>query len=97
MVREISWTKNVIIMERCKNDLEKEFYLRMTRKFGWSKDVLIHQIENQTYEKTLGNQINFTKTVALVVRKQAKLAIKDEYTFDFIELDPQHLNKLNTY
>lgn len=26
MVREISWTKNVIIMEKCKDDLEREFY-----------------------------------------------------------------------
>lgn len=32
--------------------LEREFYIRMTRKFGWSKSVLIHQIENQSYEKT---------------------------------------------
>jgi len=33
----------------------------MTRKFGWSKAVLIHQIENQSYEKTLLNQTNFDK------------------------------------
>jgi hypothetical protein len=25
----------------------------MTRKFGWSKNVLIHQIDNQSYEKSL--------------------------------------------
>ena len=29
------------------------------RKFGWTKDVLIHQIENKTYEKYLMNQTNF--------------------------------------
>ncbi len=34
------WTHNVIIMERCKDDLEREFYIRMTRKFGWTKNVL---------------------------------------------------------
>lgn len=40
MVREISWTKNVIIMEKCKDDLEREFYIKMTKKFGWTKNVL---------------------------------------------------------
>jgi predicted nuclease of restriction endonuclease-like (RecB) superfamily len=33
-------------MERCKDPLEREFYIRMTHKFGWSKNVPIHQIEN---------------------------------------------------
>ena len=53
LVREIGWSHNIIIMERCKDDLEREFYIRMTRKSGWTKNVLIHQIENQTYEKHL--------------------------------------------
>ena len=38
LVREIAWTNNVIIVERCKDMLEREFYIRMTRKFGWSKN-----------------------------------------------------------
>jgi len=37
LVAEISWTKNVFIMEKCKDDLEKEFYIKMTKKFGWLK------------------------------------------------------------
>ncbi len=45
LVREIGWSHNLAILERCKDPLEREFYLRMTRKFGWSKKVLIHQID----------------------------------------------------
>ena len=59
LVREIGWSHNLIILERCKDPLEREFYLRMTRKFGWSKNVLIHQIDNQSYEKSLLGQTNF--------------------------------------
>ncbi|WP_287314391.1 DUF1016 N-terminal domain-containing protein [Moorena sp. SIO1G6] len=59
MVAEIGCSHNSVIMQKCKDDLEREFYIRMTRKFGWKKNVLIHQIENQTYEKTLLNQTNF--------------------------------------
>ncbi|BBD66220.1 hypothetical protein NIES4072_01010 [Nostoc commune NIES-4072] len=90
MVREIGWTHNLVIVEKCKDDLEREFYIRMTRKFGWTKNVLIHQIENQTYEKTLLNQTNFDKTVPAEIRNQLKLAVKDEYTFDFLELADEH-------
>jgi predicted nuclease of restriction endonuclease-like (RecB) superfamily len=90
LVREIGWSHNIAIMEKCKDDLQREFYLRMTRKFGWPKNVLIHQIENQTYEKTLLSQTNFDKTLPEENRNQAKLAIKDEYTFDFLELGDRH-------
>lgn len=74
LVREIGWTHNLVIMEKCRDDLEREFYLRMTRKFGWTKNVLIHQIENQTYEKTLLNQTNFEQTLPEDIRKQASKA-----------------------
>ena len=90
LVGEISWTKNLVIMARCKDPLEREFYIRMTRKFGWSKNVLIHQIENQSYEKSLLGQTNFDRTLTPELRAQAKLAVKDEYTFDFLELGDEH-------
>lgn len=90
LVREIGWTHNLVILEKCKDDLEREFYIRMTRKFGWTKNVLIHQIENQTYEKTLLNQTNFDQVVPEEIRNQAKLAVRDEYIFDFLELGDEY-------
>jgi predicted nuclease of restriction endonuclease-like (RecB) superfamily len=86
LVAEIGWSHNIYIFERCKDDLEREFYIRWTKKFGWTKAVLLHQINNKTYEKTLLNQTNFDQTVSEDIRNQAKLAVKDEYTFDFLEL-----------
>ena len=71
LVGEISWSKNLIILARCKDPLEREFYIRMARKFGWSKNVLIHQIENQSYEKTLLGQTNFDKALTPEQRAQA--------------------------
>jgi predicted nuclease of restriction endonuclease-like (RecB) superfamily len=49
MLREISWTHNIIIFEKCKDNLEREFYLLHVRKFGWTYRVLTPQIENKTY------------------------------------------------
>jgi predicted nuclease of restriction endonuclease-like (RecB) superfamily len=90
LVREIGWSHNLAILERCKDPLEREFYLRMARKFGWSKNVLIHQIDNQSYEKSLLGQTNFDQALTPELRAQAKLAVKDEYTFDFLELGEEH-------
>jgi predicted nuclease of restriction endonuclease-like (RecB) superfamily len=64
-----------------------------TKKFGWSKNVLIHQIENKTYEKYLLGQTNFDTTLPDTVRKQAVLAIKDEYTCDFMDLAEEHTER----
>ena len=50
LVRVISWAKNMVILSRCKDDLEHEFYLRATARFGWTKAVVQHQIDNKSYE-----------------------------------------------
>ena len=90
LVGEISWTKNVVIFQKSKENLEREFYIKSVLKFGWTKDVLINHIENKTYEKFLLNQTNFDKTLPDSIKIQAKLAVKDEYNFDFLELGDEH-------
>jgi hypothetical protein len=50
-MRDIGWAHNLIIMTRCTDELEREFHIRMTRKFGGTKNVLIHQIDNQSGDR----------------------------------------------
>ena len=90
LVREISWSNNIVIMEKCKNDLEKEFYIQMAKRYGWTKRILTNFVEAKTYEKYLSNQTNFELTLPKERQIQAKLAVKDEYTFDFAELSPEY-------
>ena len=90
LVAQIGWTHNLVILQRCKDPLEREFYIRMTRKFGWTKNVLIHQIENQSYEKSLLGQTNFDQALTPELRTRAQLAVRDEYTFDFLALGDEH-------
>jgi len=93
LVGEISWTKNILIMGRCKTDNEKEFYISMVKKFGWTKNVLIHHLENDTFHKYKSNQTNFDLSVPEKYKKQAKLAVKDEYSFGFLDLEEEHSEK----
>lgn len=86
LAAEISWSHNMVIVEKCKDDLEREFYIKMTQKYGWTKSVLIHQIEGGAYNLFLANQTNFDKTLEERHKYQAKLAVKDHYSFDFLEM-----------
>jgi predicted nuclease of restriction endonuclease-like (RecB) superfamily len=65
----------------------------MTKRYGWTYRVLINHIENQSYEKFLLNQTNFDETVPQKYQDQAKLAVKDEYVFDFLELGKEHTER----
>ncbi len=90
LVREISWSKHITILKKCKDNQERRFYILATKKFGWTKNVLIHQVDNKTYEKYLLNQTNFDQVLPEQTRKQAFLAVKDHYTFDFLQLGKEH-------
>lgn len=93
LVAEISWAKNMLILGACRDDLESEFYLRATARFGWTKAVLQHQIDNKSYEKYLLNQTNFDQALPEEIKAQASLAVKDHYTFDFLGLADEHTER----
>lgn len=93
LVAEIGWSHNIMILDRCSDIREREFYIRMTRKWGWTKAVLALNIEAGAYEKYLRNQTNFDATLSERERGRAKLAVKDEYVFDFLELGEEHSEK----
>ena len=90
LVREIGWSHNITILERSKDAQEREFYIRSCKKHGWSRNVLVHQIENQTFQRTIGNQTNFAATLDQPESIHAQLAVKDEYTFAFLGLENEH-------
>ena len=90
LVGEISWSKHLVIMNKIKDTQERQFYILATKKFGWTKNVLIHKIELKTYEKYLLGQTNFETTLPESIRNQAVLALKDDYSFGFTGLDDGH-------
>ncbi len=90
MTAEISWTHNVVVFEKCRDPLEREFYIRMAKKNGWTYRVLMNQISNRLFERTLANQTNFDKNLPEKMRPEAKLAVKDEYVFGFIDLGDEY-------
>jgi predicted nuclease of restriction endonuclease-like (RecB) superfamily len=81
---------NISILEKCKSEQEREFYIRSCRKHGWNGSVLVHQIENQAFQRTVSSQTNFGAALDPAVSVHAQLAVKDEYTFAFLDLEDAH-------
>lgn len=90
LVGEISWSKHIVILTKCKETQQRQFYILATKKYGWTKDLLINKIEAKTYENYLLGQSNFDTTLPEKVKNQAILALKDEYTFDLVGLSEEH-------
>lgn len=90
LVAEISWTKHILILTKCKDRQARQFYILATKKYGWTKDLLLHKIEAKTYESYLLGQHNFNETLPENIRHQAGLALKDDYTLNFIQVAEIH-------
>lgn len=90
LVGEISWTKHIVILTKCKDTEQRLFYILATKKYGWTKNVLLHQIEANAFENFLLGQSNFETTLPQTIQNQAHLAIKDEYTLNFLGLAEVH-------
>ena len=51
LVTQLSWTNHLIIMSSCKNNEEREFYIRLAIKEHYSKRQLERQIDSGYYER----------------------------------------------
>jgi predicted nuclease of restriction endonuclease-like (RecB) superfamily len=88
---ELSWSNNVLILDKTKVHEEKEFYLKMCMKERWSYRELRRQIDSAYFERFMLSQ----KPEELVKIEQDKLAVpiddihrhlKDEYVLEFLDL-----------
>ncbi|QEW07380.1 DUF1016 domain-containing protein [Nitrincola iocasae] len=82
----IPWGHNQTIINKCKVPGEALFYVNATQQHGWSRNVLIHQIESQLWQRK-GNAVsNFHHTLPPIQSDLAKQSLKDPYVFDFLSL-----------
>lgn len=86
VVAQIPWGHNVILLDKFSDNTYREWYARETLKNGWSRNVLVHQIESKLYERqVLADKItNFEAKLPAAESELALQTIKDPYVFDFI-------------
>lgn len=87
LVREISWTNNVLIMMAAKTDEEREFYLTLSAKNKYSKRELERQIDSALFERTMLSDIT---NKLITERNEGLTALRDSYVLEFLDLPENH-------
>ena len=77
---------NIALIEKLKNPPERLWYARQTVEHGWSRNVLVHQIESGLYRRQGGAISNFHATLPAAQSDLAHQLLKDPNTFDFLML-----------
>jgi predicted nuclease of restriction endonuclease-like (RecB) superfamily len=73
-------------MQLIKDASEREWYNRKTIEHGWSRPVLVHQIESGLHHRHGKAITNFDRTLPQPQSALAHQALKDPYLFDFLNL-----------
>lgn len=86
---QIPWTQNMILMDKIQEEEKRIWYINKSIELGWSRSVLIHQIELELYERqaiTDKKINNFSQTLPAQQSILANQIMKDPYVFDFLDL-----------
>lgn len=86
VLAQITWYHNIALMDKVKDPEKALWYAKETSKNGWSRNVLVHQIESGLYERqAIAEKVsNFEKRLASPQSELAVQTMKDPYIFDFI-------------
>ncbi|MEI6411415.1 MAG: PDDEXK nuclease domain-containing protein [Bacteroidota bacterium] len=92
-VAEIPWSHHLIIMSKVKTHEARLYYIDMTSKMAWSRDVLLNQIKAEAYERHLlePKLSNFGKTLPEHLAEQANEVLKSSYSLEFLGINRQVL------
>ena len=82
----IPWGHNRVIISKCDEPKEALYYANQTLQYGWSRSVLVHQIESRLYEREGKALTNFSNTLPPAQSDLANQVLKDPYNFDFLTM-----------
>jgi predicted nuclease of restriction endonuclease-like (RecB) superfamily len=85
-VAGIPWGHNLALIEKLKDPAERLWYARQTTEQGWSRAVLVHQIETDLYRRQGRALTNFDRTLPAPDSDLARQALKDPYCVGFLSL-----------
>jgi predicted nuclease of restriction endonuclease-like (RecB) superfamily len=92
LLREISWSHNLAIFSRCKNIEEREFYLKLAKKEGYSFRELDRQISSSLFERTMIGKSKLS-TALRDNNQDLTNTFKDSYVFEFLNLPDRYNEK----
>jgi len=85
-VGQIPWGHNLVLLGKVKDKTRRIAYAQQAQKHGWSRNVLVHQIESRLLEREGQATSNFAQTLPAPRSELAQQTLKDPYIFDFLSL-----------
>lgn len=83
---QIPWFHNCVLLDKVKEATERQWYIQKTIEHGWSRSILVHQIELRLYHRQGKATTNFERTLPKPQSELAEQVLKDPYNFDFLSL-----------
>jgi predicted nuclease of restriction endonuclease-like (RecB) superfamily len=93
VVAQLPWGHNVRILEMVKVPEKREWYIRQAVESGWTRNVLVHQIEGDLHRRQGRALTNFQRTLPAPQSELAQELLKDPYNFDFLTLGTEMLER----
>lgn len=86
VVAQIPWGHNIVLLDKVADMDERKQYIKKSAENGWSRNVLVHQIESNLYQRqVLADKVtNFNHRLPSPQSELAVQTMKDPYVFDFI-------------
>jgi len=86
VLAQLTWYHNITLTEKISSLPERLWYAQQAIKNGWSRNVLVHQIELDLYPRQGKITHNFRTTLPSPQSDLARQTLKDPYVFDFLSL-----------
>ncbi len=83
---QISWYHNITLLQKCPDKKERLFYAQKALQNGWSRNIMVHQIDLQLYHRQGKAISNFETTLPAPQSDMAQQILKDPYILDFLDL-----------
>ena len=83
---QITWYHHISLIPKVKDPNIRAFYIAETARQGWSRDIMLMQIDDGYYKKKQPLPNNFASTLPPVHSDLAKAAFKDPYNFGFVDM-----------
>lgn len=93
----LPWGHNLVLLDKFSDNETRLWYAQKAIEHGWSRNVLVHQIESGLLERTGQAVNNFSQTLQKIHSDLATQTFKDPYIFDFLSLgETYHERELET-
>ncbi|WP_157343675.1 PDDEXK nuclease domain-containing protein [Bradyrhizobium pachyrhizi] len=93
VVALLPWGHNVRLLDAVKAPEQRAWYARQAIEHGWTRNVLLHQIDSNLFDRQGSALTNFSRTLPAEQSELAQQILKDPYTFDFLSLGPEMLER----